>query len=318
MSAMIVSRTSTPAQLHATQTEALTRYCHKKGLNVSGIMKIHYSAYKSKYAEKFIKDFERSSGNCMDSFEHIIFWSGDRMCRNIEEFNILINGLREFKDYMIHFVLTNHCIKLSTLLDKPYSRESLQVVHEIIIGERVSSIMSKKMKRSREIRMKHYKRIQEFEKPYYGGKIEYGKSVKTIMRSGKKLKVLVISSYHHQITDLINYMRTKKELDDHHITQLLNSNKIYSKDIVDGKEVNFYWEKRNIQKIPFNRTIRPPIEFRNYLNFKNELEIKKGDYPIFIENRVINRMKYHLMRYRDGIECWIPGNHSIYQECVEC
>jgi len=117
------------------------------------------------------------------------------------------------------------------------------------------------------------------------------------------------------LTDLINYMRTKKEYTDQHIIQLLNSNKLYSKEIVDGKEVNFYWEKRNIQKIPFNRTFRAPIEFRNYLNRSNELEIQKDDRSMFIEFRVLNRMKYTLVRYSDGTECWIPYNHMIVSKC---
>jgi len=324
MNALIVSRTSTPAQSHATQQIALRRYCNKMGLTIMGVMQIHYSAFKNGYAKKFMKDFEQSVADQMGAsqmdagqanadkkdFAHIVFWSGDRMCRNIDEFNILINSLHESGDRTIHFALTNHQIELSKLLDEPYSRISLQVVHEIIIAEKVSYVMSNKMKLSHEIRMKRYKRIHEYEKPYYGGKIEYGRCIKKIRRSGNDLMVSAMSAYHLQITDLINYMRTKKELDDQQIINLLNSNHIYSKECIDGKEANFYWEPRNICKIPIKRVIRPPIEFSHRMNHRNDLESKRAGKSMVIENRIINRAPYHMVRYRDGTECWIPGNDS--------
>lgn len=308
MSALIISRTSTPAQSHSTQQTSLRRYCNRMGFAIAGVMQIHYSAFKNGYAEKFMKDFERTIAEKTDDFEHIVFWSGDRMCRNIDEFKILINSLHEIKDRTIHFAITNHHVKLSKLLDDPYSRISLQVVQEIIIGEKVSYIMSNKMKLSHEFRMNRYKRIHEYEKPYYGGKIGYGRIIKTINRFGIDIMVSSISTYHHQITDLINYMRTKKGLDEQQIINLLNMNRIYSKESIDGKDVDFYWEHRNIYRIPIKRMIRPPIELCHHLNFKNELELKRDVKSIFIENRIINRAPYHRVRYRDGMECWIPGN----------
>ena len=317
VNALIISRTSTKNQSHETQTEALTRYCVENNFFVAGIMEIHYSAFKEGYADRFMEDFQAVPLECDDEeLEHIIFWSGDRMCRNIEEFNLLVRKMLLIKNYTIHLALNGHQSKLFSLLNNPYSQQSLNIVQEVLVGEKLSSILSHKMKRSRELRLKRYKRLHETVRPYLGGKVSYGKIVKKIKRSGRMIPITITSNHHHDIVDLINYLRTKQNLTDNQIIKLLNSNRIFSKEMLEGIEQSFSWEERNLKMIAFQRTIRPPLRYMEYLNDMNDMTMQDLHQVNFIKNKIISRREYYLIRYSDGMECWIPSDQPVSEYIV--
>lgn len=259
MSALLISRVSTQNQNLDSQTSDITNYTKNNGLHIHNVIELNCSAYKASYRNKIIYTVLHHIRFADRRIKHIIFWSIDRMSRNVLIFLQLVEAINNYdKEILIHFVVENKKIAVNEFF--PPTPYACEITHNVINGQMTSSILREKILRYRDVAKKEYK-YNANTKLYLGGVIPFG----YILNENNR-KYLTKDKYCENICNLVSYLKNIKKYKKNDIIHFLNINCIYCPIYINGQRHMFLWDKDNYKKIKTSDNVK---KFPTYFNFAN-------------------------------------------------